>query len=47
MLHILPVLCLIGFAFFVEYRLNRELNELRRDIRKLKKRINNEKRTDN
>ena len=46
MIHILPVLCLIGFAFFVEFRLQKEINEINKEIKKLKKKIN-EKRTNN
>lgn len=46
MIHILPVLCLIGFAFFVEFRLQKEINEINKEIKKLKKKVN-EKRANN
>lgn len=37
MLHVVPILCLIFFIFFVEYRLKEHLNETDERISKLEK----------
>lgn len=34
MLHILPVLCLIGFALFVEFRLQKEIMDITKRVEK-------------
>lgn len=43
MLHILPVLCLIFFAFFVEIQLKKELHQIEEDFELLKKAIKKNK----
>ncbi len=36
MLHIIPILCLLGFFGFVEYRLQREILAIQKEINDLK-----------
>lgn len=43
MLHILPVLCLIFFVFFVEIQLKKELHQIEEDFELLKKAIKKNK----
>lgn len=43
MLHILPVLCLIFFVFFVEIQLKKELHQIEEDFELLKKAIRKNK----
>lgn len=37
MIHVLPIICLIIFIFFLEIRLKRELTEVGKEINALKK----------
>ncbi len=39
MLHIVPILCLIIFVSFVEFRLKQEFNEIRKEFDNLKRQI--------
>lgn len=39
MLHIVPILCLIIFVGFVEFRLKQEFNEIRKGFDNLKRQI--------
>ena len=39
MLHIVPILCLIIFVGFVEFRLKQEFNEIRKEFDNLKRQI--------
>ena len=39
MIHVLPIICLIIFIFFLEIRLKRELTEVREEFNALKKAI--------
>lgn len=41
MLQIVPILCLIFFIFFVEYRLKRHIDRSDKEIEKIKEIINN------
>lgn len=40
MLHIVPILCLIFFILFVEFKLKKEFTEIREEFNKIKKQIN-------
>ncbi len=39
MLHVVPILCLIIFVAFAEFRLKKEFNEIRKEFDKVKKQI--------
>ena len=39
MLHIVPIVCLIIFVGFVEFRLKQEFNEIRKEFDNLKRQI--------
>lgn len=39
MLHIVPILCLLIFVGFVEFRLKQEFNEIRKEFDNLKRQI--------
>lgn len=39
MIHVLPILCLIIFVFFLEVRIKRELTEVEREFKTLKEEI--------
>ena len=39
MTHVLPILCLIIFVFFLEVRIKRELTEVEREFKTLKEEI--------
>lgn len=39
MLHIVPILCLIIFVGFIEFRLKQEFNEIRKEFDNLKRQI--------
>lgn len=39
MLHIVPILCLVIFVGFVEFRLKQEFNEIRKEFDNLKRQI--------
>ena len=39
MLHIVPILCLIIFVGFLEFRLKQEFNEIRKEFDNLKRQI--------
>ena len=41
MLHVVPILCLIFFVWFVEIQLKREMHNIEREFRELKERIEN------
>lgn len=41
MLHIVPILCLIIFVGFAEFRLKQEFNRIRDEFYELKKRVTN------
>ena len=43
MLHIVPILCLVIFIGFMEFRLKREFDEIRDEFDKIKKRIDDNK----
>lgn len=47
MIQMLPLLCLIGFAIFMEFRLKKEITEIHDELNKIKRNINNEKRSNN
>lgn len=49
MIHVLPIICLIIFIFFLEIRLKRELTEVGEEFKALKKAIfeNREKISEN
>lgn len=40
MLHIVPILCLVFFIGFIEFKLKKEFEEIRREFIELKKKIN-------
>ena len=37
MLHVVPIICLIFFIFFIEYRLNKHIEKNDEELRKIKK----------
>lgn len=37
MLHIVPIICLIFFIFFIEYRLKKHIEKNDEELRKIKK----------
>ena len=39
MIHVLPIICLLIFVFFLEIRLKRELTEVEEEFKALKKAI--------
>lgn len=39
MLHIVPILCLIFFIWFIEMQLKKEMHNIEREFRELKERI--------
>lgn len=42
MLHVIPIICLLMFFGFVEFRLSREILKIEKEIRYIKKFMNNE-----
>lgn len=40
MLHIVPILCLLFFIGFIEFKLKKEFEEIRKEFIELKKKIN-------
>ncbi len=40
MLHIVPIICLIIFTWFIEFRLKKEVMDIHNEVNKLKEYIN-------